>query len=42
LASPVVSVILPRFVARWIWAWVRIVGVGILLTLGFCAVMFSV
>lgn len=31
-----------RFIARWIWAWVRVVGAGILLTLGFCAVVFSV
>ena len=31
-----------RFIARWVWAWARVVGVGILLTLGFCMVMSSV
>jgi hypothetical protein len=31
-----------RFIARWIWAWVRVASVGILLTLGFCIVMSSI
>ena len=31
-----------RFLARWILAWVCVVGAGILLLLGFCAVMMSV
>jgi hypothetical protein len=31
-----------RFIASWIMAWVCVVGAGILLLLGFCAVMFSV
>jgi hypothetical protein len=31
-----------RFIARWIWAWARVVGAGILLALGFCAVLSSV
>lgn len=34
--------VLLRFVARWIVAWVAVVGAGILLLLGFCAVMISV
>ena len=31
-----------RFLASWIVAWVCVVGAGILLLLGFCAVMISV
>lgn len=31
-----------RFIAEWILAWVCVVGAGILLLLGFCAVMMSV
>jgi hypothetical protein len=31
-----------RFLASWIVAWVCVVGAGILLLLGFCAVMMSV
>lgn len=31
-----------RFIASWIMAWVCVVGAGILLLLGFCAVMMSV
>ena len=30
-----------RFVARWIWAWVRVASVGILLALGLCTAAFA-
>jgi hypothetical protein len=34
--------LLLRFIARWIVTWVCVVGAGVLLLLGFCAVIFSV